>query len=252
MNPQTCISINNLTKRYKKSDDDCLKQINLNIYQGEKFGILGPNGAGKTTLISILCGIISYTSGNYQYFENGNTLNSLEIKKIIGFVPQDYAFYDELTPLQNMMYFGAFYNLTKNEILKRSEKILSILGLLKVSDKKIKTFSGGLKRRINLALGLINYPKILFLDEPTVGADVQSKYAMIQYLNEINKKGTTIIYTSHHMQEAEDFCNRIALIDNGKLIACDYLAGLFDKHDSSNLKSLFINLTGEGYRDNNV
>lgn len=112
------ISINNLTKRYRKSYVDCLSQINLTIYQGEKFGILGPNGAGKTTLISILCGIISSTGGNYQYFENGRTLNSYEIKEIIGYVPQDYAFYEELTPSQNMMYFGAFYKLSKYEILK--------------------------------------------------------------------------------------------------------------------------------------
>ncbi|MGD0711657.1 MAG: ABC transporter ATP-binding protein [Bacteroidales bacterium] len=248
----TSISINNLTKRYKKSYVDCLSQINLNIYRGEKFGLLGPNGAGKTTLISILCGIISSTGGSYQYFENGKTLNSLEIKEIIGFVPQDYAFYEELTPHQNMMYFGAFYKLSKHEILKRSEDILSVLGLSKISDKKIKTFSGGMKRRMNLALGIISYPKILFLDEPTVSADVQSKHAIIQYLNKLNSQGTTIIYTSHYLSEAENFCDRIALIDNGKLMACDYLAGLFDKHESSNLKSLFINLTGEGYRDNYV
>lgn len=105
---------------------------------------------------------------------------------------------------------------------------------------------------MNLALGIISYPKILFLDEPTVSADVQSKHSIIQYLNKLNSEGTTIIYTSHYLSEAENFCDRIALIDNGKLIACDNLAGLFDKHEASNLKSLFINLTGEGYRDNYV
>ena len=252
MNPEVCIHINNLSKRYKKSDDDCLKQISLSINSGEKFGILGPNGAGKTTLISILCGVIPPSGGNYQYFEQSRILQPHSVKKKIGFVPQDYSFYEDLTPSQNIDYFGALYLLAKDEIKIRKEVILSALGLSKVADKKIRTFSGGLKRRMNLAIGIIHKPSILFLDEPTVGADVQSKYAMMQYLNEVNKEGTTIIYTSHHMSEAEDFCNRIALIDNGKLIACDTLSNLFNFYKTSDLKSLFINLTGESFRDFHV
>ena len=114
MNPIPCIRINNLSKRYKKSDEDCLKQISFDIFSGEKFGLLGPNGAGKTTLISILCGILLPGSGNYEYLENGIKINSNSIKNKIGFVPQEYAFYDELSPLQNIEYFGALYNLSKS------------------------------------------------------------------------------------------------------------------------------------------
>ncbi len=250
MTYQACIQINNLTKRYRTSKEDSLKQVSLTINAGEKFGILGPNGAGKTTLISILCGIIQSTGGSVKYFEQGNKVNLKTFRKKIGFVPQEYAFYQELTPNQNLEYFGALYNLSKKEINSRTEKLLSLLGLSKVSDKKLQTFSGGMKRRINLAIGIIHKPTILFLDEPTVGVDVQSKNAIIGFLNELNKEGTTIIYTSHLMSEAEEFCNYIALLDHGKLIACDSLTNLLNLHKSSSLKSLFINLTGEDYRDN--
>ncbi|MCK4361161.1 MAG: ABC transporter ATP-binding protein [Bacteroidales bacterium] len=250
MTSQVCIQINNLTKRYFASKEESLKQVSITINSGEKFGILGPNGAGKTTLISIICGIIQSTGGSIKYFEQGNEVNLKTFRKKTGFVPQEYAFYEELTPNQNLEYFGALYNLSKKEINSRTKKLLFLLGLSKVSDKKLQTFSGGMKRRINLAIGIIHKPTILFLDEPTVGVDVQSKNAIIGFLNELNKEGTTIIYTSHHMSEAEEFCNYIALLDNGKLIACDSLTNLLNLHESSSLKSLFINLTGEDYRDN--
>lgn len=245
-----CILIDTLIKRYKNAEVDSLNQISFSIHKGEKFGILGPNGAGKTTLISILCGIIKPTSGSYSYYQNGEVLSPSQIKSLIGFVPQDYAFYDELTPMQNMMYFGSFYKLSTKEIKQRSQEIFDVMGISKAADKKVKIFSGGMKRRMNLAIGIIHKPSVLFLDEPTVGADVQSKSAMLEYLNKLNAEGTTIVYTSHHMSEAESFCERIAFIDKGQLIACDYITHLINKHQSLNLKSLFIDLTGKGYFDN--
>lgn len=243
------ITIDSLSKRYKHSDEYSLKEISFSIVKGERFGILGPNGAGKTTLISILCGILAPTSGSYEFRDNGHLLNELELKRRIGLVPQEYAFYEELTPMQNMRFFGAFYKLSRAEIDRRSDEIFAVLGLTKVARKKTKYFSGGLKRRMNLAIGIIHKPSVLFLDEPTVGADVQSKHAMMEYLVELNRQGTTMVYTSHHMSEAEEFCDRIAFIHQGKLIACDYITELISKHHSKDLTSLFISLSGEAYID---
>lgn len=243
------IVIDQLYKRYEKSADYTLENISLTVNRGDVFGLLGPNGAGKTTLISILCGIIPQTSGTVTYYGKSGEISAAERRSVIGFVPQEYAFYQELTPRQNLDYFGALYNLSKAEVLKRREHLLNILGLSKFADNKVGTFSGGMKRRVNLAIGMIHEPEILFLDEPTVGVDVQSKNAIIRYLQDVNATGTTIVYTSHHMSEAEEFCNRICMVDHGKVIAQGELTGLMTAHGSENLQSLFIKLTGEAYRD---
>jgi ABC-2 type transport system ATP-binding protein len=238
------IVLEDVGKRYKHAEDYSLQHVSFTITTGDKFGILGPNGAGKTTLISILCGIINQSKGNITY-------NSLEAKQsIIGFVPQDFAFYEELTALQNLEYFGALYQLTKKEINERSEYVLDILGLQKVARKKVKTFSGGMKRRLNLAIGIMHKPFILFLDEPTVGVDIQSKNAIIQFLNSLNEQGTTIIYSSHHLSEAEEFCTKIAILDYGKLIAFDEINALKQTHNAGSLTDVILKLTGEEYRDN--
>jgi ABC-2 type transport system ATP-binding protein len=244
-----CIEIQHLNHRYKSSQENTLNNISLNIKKNDVFGLLGPNGAGKTTLISILCGIVPATSGDITYYQDGQRVSESERRNIIGFVPQEYAFYQELTPRQNLDYFGAMYNLSKTKLKSRREELLDVLGLTKAADKKVGTFSGGMKRRVNLAIGIIHEPEILFLDEPTVGVDVQSKNAIIRYLQEINRLGTTIIYTSHHMSEAEEFCKNIALIDHGKVIADGELTGLKAKNEVPSLQSLFIKLTGEEYRD---
>lgn len=243
------IQIDNITKRYKSAQEDSLRNVNLQINQSDVFGLLGPNGAGKTTLISILCGIILPSAGNVNYFIQGEPVSEQERRSRVGFVPQEYAFYLELSARQNLEYFGAMYNLSKSELAPRIDELLEALGLSKSADKKVGTFSGGMKRRVNLAIGLIHKPAILFLDEPTVGVDVQSKNAIIKYLEEINRTGTTIVYTSHHMSEAEEFCNRIALIDHGKVIVEGGLQELLLENEASSLQSLFIKLTGEEYRD---
>lgn len=246
---QVCIEIQNIYKRYKSSQEDSLTNVSLDIQTGDVFGLLGPNGAGKTTLISILCGIISPSSGQIHYFIDGAPATETQRKNRIGFVPQEYAFYQELTARQNLDYFGAMYNLSKSELERSREHLLEVLGLTKAADKKVGSFSGGMKRRINLAIGIIHQPAILFLDEPTVGVDVQSRNAIIRYLQQINQEGTTIIYTSHHMSEAEEFCKNIALIDNGKVIAKGELLKLKTENAVASLQSLFIKLTGEEYRD---
>jgi len=241
---QAIIQIENLSKRYKGSKDYSLHDVSLIINKGEKFGIFGPNGAGKTTLISIICKLFSQTSGKVHNFPiKGEALS-------IGFVPQDLALHEELTAYQNLEYFGALYKLTKKEVKLRLLSLLAMLGLSNVAHKKVKTFSGGMKRRLNLAIGIIHEPDIIFLDEPTVGVDIQSKNAIMTFLNELNQKGMTIIYTSHHMEEAEEFCTKIAILDYGKLIANDTLQNLYATHKVSGLMEIMILLTGKEYRDN--
>lgn len=249
MTERPCIEIRNISQKYRSSQENSLTDVSITINHTDVFGLLGPNGAGKTTLISILCGILPPTSGEIRFFLNGALINEQVRRNVIGFVPQEYAFYQELTPRQNLDYFGAMYNIPKVNLKSRREELLDVLGLAKSADKKVETFSGGMKRRVNLAIGIIHKPGILFLDEPTVGVDVQSKNAIIRYLQEINSSGTTIVYTSHHMAEAEEFCNRIALIDHGRVITDGSLSHLLEKNQVTSLQSLFIKLTGEEYRD---
>ncbi len=244
-----CIKIEQLSKRYPGESKDSLCGINLTIQEGEKFGILGPNGAGKTTLISILCGIMEQSSGNVYYWDREAKSDFAAVKQKMGFVPQEYAFYDVLTPMQNLEYFGAMYKLSATVIAARAKEILKILGLADVKHKRITTFSGGMKRRMNLAIGIIHKPSILFLDEPTVGVDVQSKVAILRILNELNQNGTTIIYTSHHSDEAQEFCTKLALLDKGKLILKGKTDALIASHNVNDLKELLLKFTGASYRD---
>ncbi len=238
-----------LFKYYGKAEKPSLDNINLTIFKGEKFGIFGPNGAGKTTLISLLCNILKASSGTIEYSFDDQKKNIKEKLNQVGFVPQDFAFYSELTAKQNLYYFGGVYGMSSISLKEQTVNLLEILGLTSVADNKVKSFSGGMKRRLNLAIGLIHSPEIVFLDEPTVGVDIHSKLTIINYLEELNKKGTTIIYTSHHLKEAEDFCSRVALMDNGKVIALDSVSELIKINNAANLEELMINLTGKELRD---
>jgi ABC-2 type transport system ATP-binding protein len=164
-------------------------------------------------------------------------------------VPQDFSFYHELSPVENLEFFGAWSGLDKQTIKTRTDELLTILGLNDVRDKQVQKFSGGMKRRVNLAIGVIHNPAILFLDEPTVGVDVQTGRAIIDYLLKLNKSGTTLVYTSHQLNEAEGLCEQIALIDGGRIIAQDDLDVLLKSHKQENLEQLFLNLTGKEYRN---
>lgn len=247
---QPIIQINQLSKKYKDAETYSLNDFSLVVNEGEIFGLLGPNGAGKTTLISMLCGLIKPTSGSFSINNLTYADNSNEIKKIIGVVPQEYALYPTLTARENLMYFGSMYGLKGDNLKEKIIESLDFLGLLKFADKRIETFSGGMKRRVNLIAGILHSPKILFLDEPTVGVDVQSKSAIIDYLKQLNKNGTTIIYTSHHLSEAQDFCTYIAIIDRGQLYAQDTPENLIrSTANANNLEDVFISLTGKELRD---
>ena len=227
-----------------------LDGFSLDIVKGEVFGVLGPNGAGKTTLISILCGLLKPTSGSFTIDGLNYHENAFDIKKIIGVVPQEYALYPTLTARENLHYFGSMYGLKGKDLKEKVSNSLDFLGLLKFADKKIDTFSGGMKRRINLIAGILHEPKVLFLDEPTVGVDVHSKNAIIEYLRQLNNNGTTIIYTSHHLSEAEDFCTHIAIVDGGKIYAKGTPKALISETENAqNLEDVFISLTGTALRD---
>lgn len=247
---QSIIKIESLSKKYKDADQFSLNDVSLDINEGEIFGLLGPNGAGKTTLISMLCGLVKPTSGHFTIDGLDYQHHSSKIKKIIGVVPQEYALYPTLTARENLHYFGSMYGLKGSDLKDKVIETLDLLGLLKFADKPVETFSGGMKRRVNLIAGILHKPKVLFLDEPTVGVDVQSKNAIIDYLKVLNQNGTSIIYTSHHLAEAEDFCTNIAILDRGRIYAKGTPSTLINSvEDARNLEDVFISLTGKDLRD---
>ena len=244
------LHIQKLSKKYKGADYFSVSNLDLDILKGEIFGVLGPNGAGKTTLISMLCSLIKPTSGTFTINNLDYINNKKELKQLIGIVPQEYALYPSLTAYENLSYFGSMYGL-QGKILKKSIHLyLEKMGLLEFANKKIEIFSGGMKRRINLIASILHQPKILFLDEPTVGVDVQSKNVIIDHLKQLNKEGTTIVYTSHHLNEAEHFCSRVAIIDNGKIILKGTPKELILSNEKAhNLEDVFIRYTGKELRD---
>ena len=244
------VEIEDLTKIFKDSDEPAVKGISFKIYKNEVFGLLGPNGAGKTTTISILCGLFAPTSG--KVIIDGMILsgNAATIKQIIGVVPQDIALYPTLTARENLEFYGSMYGLSGKDLKEKINVWLEKLGLTKAANRRIETFSGGMKRRVNLIASILHQPKILFLDEPTVGIDVQSRNVIIEHLKELNAQGTTIIYTSHHLEEAENFCTDIAIIDYGKILTQGSPKDLIaNTPGSSNLEDVFLNLTKRKLRD---
>lgn len=237
------IEIEKLYKKYKNADVFALEDFNLTIKSNEIHGVLGPNGAGKTTLMSILSGLISPTSGkvSIQGKELQKDLN--KIKSLIGIVPQEYALYPTLTARENLLFFGKIYKVPSNILNDKINLLAERIGMNKFLDKKIESFSGGMKRRINLLAGILHQPEILFLDEPTVGVDIQSKLILLEYLKELNQQGMTIVYTSHHMAEAEDFCTRITIMNLGKAIITEEPKKLIQEHNAHNLEEVFVSLT---------
>ena len=243
------IAITDVSFRYPDNDALSFDQLSLKIDKGDRFGLFGPNGAGKTTLMNLMTGLLCADSGNISLLGKSIGTHSKEVNKLFGFVPQDFSFYRELSPVENLEFFGAWAGLNKEQIKNRTNELLTILGLEDVRNKSVQKFSGGMKRRVNLAIGVIHQPQILFLDEPTVGVDVQSRHAILDYLLDLNKKGTTLVYTSHQLNEAEDLCKEIALLDNGKIVKQGNIDELLKDHQHESLEALFLNLTGKNYRD---
>jgi len=244
------INIERISKKYKGAENFSVSNLDLFITEKEIFGLLGPNGAGKTTLISILCSLIKPTSGSFSIDGLTYQKNKNQLKQLIGIVPQEYALYPSLTAFENLKYFGSMYGLKGKNLDDKINNTLDHLGLAAFAHKKIDTFSGGMKRRVNLIASILHDPKVLFLDEPTVGVDVQSKNVIIEFLKQLNNNGTTIIYTSHHLNEAETFCTRVAIIDHGKLVIKGEPKELIQNSEGShNLEDVFISLTGKALRD---
>jgi len=243
------VSLEALDFRYPGSDVALLSNLSLNIEKGDSFGLFGPNGAGKTTLMNLMTGVLNVNAGNVKILGHPIGTPSKKVNRLFGFVPQDFSFYDELSAVENLEFYGAWAGLDSKRIKKRTAELLHILGLEDVKKRQVGKFSGGMKRRINLAIGVIHNPSVLFLDEPTVGVDVQTRHAIISYLKELNENGTTLIYTSHQLSEAEALCRDIALIDIGQIVAEGTLDELNKKYKKKSLEELFLSLTGKDFRD---
>ncbi len=210
------IEIKDLVKKY--DDIIAVDNINLSIEEGEIYGILGPNGAGKSTTISLICSLLFPTSGEIKVFGEDIRKNLKGIKKYLGLVPQNIALYRDFTAYENVKFFGELYGLKGKKLNEAIDSALEFTGLLDVKKKKAEKFSGGMLRRLNIACAIVHRPKILIMDEPTVGIDPQSRNNIMQAVKKLNKEGVTIIYTTHYMEEAESLCSKIAIIDKGKII----------------------------------
>jgi len=210
------LSISALSKSYP--NHEALKQIDLHLQEGKMLGLLGPNGAGKTTLINILSGLSKKDAGTISLFNKEIATTDLQYKQSIGVVPQEISLYQDLSAYQNLLFWGSLYGLKKSVSKEKTDHILQDLGLYDRRHDLVKTYSGGMKRRINIGAALLHDPLLIFMDEPTVGIDPQSRNLIYNYIEKLKQSGKTILYTTHYLEEAENLCDRIAILDNGKII----------------------------------
>jgi ABC-2 type transport system ATP-binding protein len=211
------LEVSGLRKSYEGTP--VLKGLSFDIKQGEFFGLLGPNGAGKTTTISIMSAILQADEGTVRIAGSDIRQQALACKKIIGVVPQEIALYNDLSAIDNLMFWGGLYKVADKELKSRADETLKLFGLYERRNDKIKNYSGGMKRRINIASALLHKPQVLFMDEPTVGIDPQSRNLIYEVVEKLHSEGMTIVYTTHYMEEAERFCDRIVIMDSGAIIA---------------------------------
>jgi ABC-2 type transport system ATP-binding protein len=212
------INLRDIVKRYDSKL--AVDNINLSIEKGEVFGLLGPNGAGKSTTIKMIMGLLRPNSGEITVDGKDIRKEELAIKRMMGLVPQDLAIYENLSARENMEYFARLYGLKGKVLKERTEETLEFVGLSDKQKEKPKKFSGGMKRRLNIACAIVHQPAIVIMDEPTIGIDPQSRNHILNSIQELNRRGATIIYTSHYMEEVEMVCDRVGIIDHGKLITC--------------------------------
>lgn len=222
--PEPMVSVENLCKTY--GDVEVVRGITFQIFRGEFFGLLGPNGAGKTTTIGMLTGLVEPAGGRILIDGNDFFLKPMQSKAKMGFVPQSFALYPTLCALDNLSFFARIYGLRKGRLKERIAAVLDLVGLGDRAKQTVATFSHGMKRRLNIAAGLIHEPDILILDEPTVGVDAQSRNAILDTLENLNKSGVTLLYTTHYIEEAERLCHRVGIMDQGKMMALDTPATL--------------------------
>jgi len=211
------LEVQNLVKKY--GDFAAVKGISFDIKEGEIFSLLGPNGAGKTTTISVLSTLYAPTEGDATVGGHSVSKEPMAVRQLIGVVPQDLAIYDDLTARENLSFWGQMYGLSGKALKARIVEVLEQIGLSDKANNRVKTYSGGMKRRVNIGVGLLHKPHLLFMDEPTVGIDPQSRRAILDSVKELNKQGMTVLYTTHYMEEAQELSDRVGIIDHGELIA---------------------------------
>ena len=239
-----------LVKVYPNAAQPALQNLSLSVRSGEIYGLLGPNGAGKTTAISIMSAGLQPTAGRVEIYGRDVVRHRKQIQPLIGLVPQDIALYPELTAWENLSFFGRLYGLNGSELTDRVAQALELVGLAGRAHQPVKNYSGGMKRRVNLAAGILHAPRLIFLDEPTVGIDAQSRNLILEKLLALRESGTTMIYTTHYMEEAQQLCTHAAVMDEGRVIEEGPPESLIEKHpDCSNLGELFLKLTGKNLRD---
>lgn len=248
----TIVKLEGLIKKY--DNKPVVDGLTLEIKEGEIFGLLGPNGAGKSTTMNMICSLLKPTAGNIELFGMDVKKDSKKIKPLIGYIPQDLAIYGNLKAWENVELFTSLYDVKGKDLKVAVDSALEFVELTDRRNSYAKTFSGGMKRRLNIACALGHKPKLLIFDEPTVGIDPQSRNFILERIKKANSDGTTVIYTSHYMEEVEAICTRIAIMDNGKIIAVgtkEELKNLVRKSpdDDISLEQVFLTLTGKTLRD---
>ncbi len=239
-----------LEKTYSGTTQPALNGVDLHVEEKAFFGLLGPNGAGKTTLISILSGVLRPSRGEAWVCDVDVGRHPRRLSKHIGLVPQDLALYPELTVRENLEYFGRMHGLRDRVLRERTGRCLSLVGLEDAQDRRVSTCSGGMKRRLNLVVGILHEPPLLILDEPTVGVDAQTRNGVYESLRHLNDSGVTIVYTTHYMEEAAELCSHIAILDGGRIIQQGSPSGLIAATpDCGDLEQVFLALTGKALRD---
>lgn len=244
------IEIINLHKTYKGGWSPALDGLSVRVREGQIMGLLGPNGAGKSTTINILCGLVTADKGTATIFGKDCNKHTLELRHMVGVVPQQIAMFSNLTAWENFRYIGNLYGLTARQTKDRAHDLSVRLGLNKHADKRINRYSGGMKRRANIIASLLHHPKLIILDEPTAGVDVQSRAMILDFLKEYNQQGKTIVYTSHLMEEAEQICDEVTIIDEGKFIVSGAPEQLImNTGECKKLEDVFLHYTGHSVRD---
>lgn len=248
---ESILKITELTKKY--NNRAVVDNLNIEIKKGEIFGLLGPNGAGKSTTMNMVCSIVRPTMGQISLFSKDLYRQKKEVLRKIGYIPQELAIHGNLKAWENVELFTSLYGLKGAQLKEAVDEALAYVGLLEHRQEFAKNFSGGMKRRLNIACALGHQPELLIFDEPTVGIDPQSRNFILDKIKESNQKGATVIYTSHYMEEVEAICTRIAIMDNGKIIACGTAAELKKLVSGSGeditLEEVFLTLTGKKLRD---
>ncbi len=246
----TAISVQNLHKTYAGSVAPALQGLSLQVEASSIFGLLGPNGSGKTTTLKIICGLLNADAGSVRVFDLDADKEKLAIRQRMGLAPQHIALYPTLTAWENIEYIGRLYQLSDRQIRERGTLLLERLGLAGHASKRVGRFSGGMKRRLNIIASLLHEPELLILDEPTASVDVQSRALILSFLKEYGAGGRTIVYTSHQLEEAEQLCDAVCIIDEGRTVLCGPPQDLIaSTPDCRRLEDVFLHYTGHSVRD---